>query len=356
MSGKLSNPKINDANKSLSSASAAVQTYCATILQQADITLKEMPDLPKHQKVARQHALLWNETVLPGLSNTNADIIGFANQFTAFYKKMVDLADKIATDRTARDSLLEALSLLRNTIKGKKAAADAVKSTLEEFQRNLNADHTTFLSDAKAASALYEGASGVIAKLSSDIYLAQRTLNSMIGVMAGGAVGIAGGAIMIFVGALAEIETAGVSTGLILGGIGLLAGGIGSEIAGGTEYALTVNRMESLYEQLRADKHGLLAVKVVQGHLDGLVEQIAAALTAIGTLIQQWSNLDDSLGEVIEDMDKTPGTSGAELKAELARANEDWKLALSLAINMQSISGLTTKFINNIKDAFSKSG
>ena len=348
--GKLSNPKLKDAQKATFGASAAVQTYVASILKQDTIKLEEMPDLPKHQEVARKNALKWNETVLPGMIQTNADIIDYANQFNAYYCTLVKLADDVAKDPTARAKFIEGLTLLRKDIVKKKQNTMSVITNLQVFNKELSADYTTFSADAAKATKLYEGKSGAIAKLSSQIDTVQSTMNKYIGVMAGGAVGIIGGVVLIFVGALATIETAGLTLGLIIAGVGLLATGITSEIVGGVQYGIEVGKLAELKEKLAADKQGLMGVKTVKGQLDGLVSQLTQALAALNILIREWSDLDSSMEKVLNDVQRDPGTYGPELKAILDRATQDWDEALSLALKMQPNGQLPTKDVAKFQD------
>ena len=62
------------------------------ILQQPDLKLKALPDLPAHQKTARNHASNWNDAILPQISKTDADIIDYANRLESFYFDLVKYA------------------------------------------------------------------------------------------------------------------------------------------------------------------------------------------------------------------------------------------------------------------------
>ena len=354
--GNLSNPELKDGEKNLFGASAAVQTYVVAILQQADMKLDEMPDLPEHQKVARQHAESWNQTVLPGIIQTNANIIDFANQFKAYYTTLVKIADNVASDPKAREEFIQGLTLLRNNVSDKAHGAKKVGTSLKGFKDNLMVDYKAFTDDAAKATKIYEGKSGEIASLSSQIDTAQGKLDTYIGVMSGGAVGIAAGIVVICVGAFAEIETAPLSTGLIVAGTGLLAGGITSGITGSVEYALEVKKLTELKEKLAEDKEGLMAVKTVKGQLDGLVSQLGNATAAVDILIRQWADLDTSLGKVITDVSNDPGTYGPELKAMLDRARQDWEEALDLALRIQPTGQLPVISVKNIQDVIHTHG
>lgn len=347
----LYNSKLKDSQKATTAASAAVQVYVAAILEQGTMELKEMPDLLKHQETARMHAVKWNVAVLPGMANTLANIIGYANQFNVYYTNLAKLADKVASDSDAREKFIEGLTQLRNSISRKVADSKSVKTSLITFNDNLQADYTTFKDDAAKATKLYEGKSGEIAKLSGDIDQAQKSMDTDIGVMAGGAVGIVAGTIVIVVGAVAEIPTASVSTGLIVGGVGMMVTGITSEIVGGVQYALTVKKLVSLKEKLKEDKLGFMGVKTVEGQLDGLVNQLNNAIAAVNSLTQQWSDLYDSLEQVIKDVDEDPGTYGPQVKSMLDKASQDWHDALSFSLKLQPNGQLKVQKYPKIQDA-----
>ena len=350
LTGQLSNPNLKDAQKATSAASVAVQTYVVSILKQEIMELPEMPNLRTHQEVARQHALRWNIAVLPELIKTNAHIIDYSNQFNAYHVTLIGLADTVSTDPSARTQFIEGLSSLRRDIVNKKQHATSAKISLQNFKETLSADHTTFLTDAAQATKTFEEKSGDIAKLSSEIDTVQTSLNNCIGAMAEGAVSTVGGVVLIIVGALATIETAGLSTGLIMAGVGLLKTGISSEIASGAKYGLEVGKLASLTKKLTADEQGLVRVKIVKGQLDGLVSQLTQTLAALNILIREWSDLDSSMEKVLNDVQRDPGTYGPELKAMLDRATQDWDEALSLAQQMQRSGKFRTTEVANIQD------
>lgn len=351
MSAKLSNSTIIKAHQASLKASAAIQTYVETILKQPDLLLKEMPTLPEHQKIARNHASKWILQITPNMVVTNAGIIDFSNAFNAYYNDLIALADKVANDPEARKNFILGLAALRNDIRRMQSQVKQEEFDLKSFQTNLNKDYEIFQADAKAANAIYVGADGKLADLQGQIDSLQKKMNTFIGLMAGGAVGILAGIVMICVGVFAEIATAGISTGLVLGGIGVLTTGISSEISGGAEYGIAVNELADLKEQLAEDKQGLLVIGVEKGKLDGMVDQIAASVTATGTLLQSWNDLDASFGKVIKDIETDPGKYGPQLKAMLDFAKQDWGDALSLAEKMQPDGKLPVKDFKKIQDA-----
>ena len=345
----LSKPKLKVAQKDVFDASAAVQTYVAAILRQPDIKLNELPDLPNFQKAARKHAQDWLDQVLPAIINTNADIIDFANGFSAFYETLVKLAEQIdAGDKSQAKKFAEGLVLLRNNVSRKEAQAKYTETQLQDFKSKLSVDYDNFTKQATAAAKALAGADGELQKISTQIDTINSKLDGYIGVMAGGGVSMVGGIVMILVGSFATIETAGISTGLIVAGTGLLVGGIGAEVTGGVEFGLALEKRKQLQETLATDKQGIGILKHVQGLLDGFVNQMDSAIRSVGVLREQWSVLSGDMDQVIADLDRNPGSLG--LVAMLKTARGDWEKALDLARRMQLRGLMPVKAVGNMMD------
>jgi predicted phage tail protein len=345
----LSNPKISSSAKELLNASAAIQTYVAAILRQADIKLDALPDLPKYQATARQHAENWSNQLSPAIIKTNTDIIDYSNHFRAFYDTLKKLAEKIDNgDKEAVKTFTDGLGLLRNNVSRKEESAKYLKIQLQDFKSQLSLDHDDFTKEANAAAKELEGDDGELKDLSNKIDNINSKLNELIGAMAGGATAIVGGIALILVGAFAEIETDGLSTGLILAGIGTLGAGIGAEIGGGVEYGLAVEEKKALQEKLSSEKSAIGTLKHVKSLLDGFVSQMDAAISSVEVLEQQWTVLSNDLTKVITDLDRNPGSLG--LVAILNAAKGDWEEALSLAQKMIPTGEMNVKEVNNLMD------
>lgn len=345
----LSKPRLIVGQKDVFAASAAVQTYLAAILAQPDIELDQLPDLPDFQKTARQHAQNWLDQVLPAIITTNADIIDYANVFAAFYKTLMKLAEKIdAGNKKQIKEFTQGLGLLRNNLSRKNAQAKYTEIQLQQFKAEVSDDYENFNKVAAEATKKLEGADGELAKISAEIETIDGQLHTYIGVLAGGGVGMVGGIVMILVGSFAEIETAGISTGLIVAGAGLLVGGIGSEITGGVEYALALQERKTLQEKLAADKQGIGILKHVLSLVNGFVSQTDSVIRAVGVLQDEWSLLLYDLDQVIADLDRDPGTLG--LVAMLKKAKGDWENALDLALRMQPRGNVPVKAVDSMMD------
>lgn len=350
--GALSNPAIKDKQVAQTKASTVVQTYVSFILQQSDLKLSALPNLPAHQTTARDHANNWNNTILPLMSKTDADIIDYANKFDSFYNDLVKYAKDIKNP-ASKKSLIEGLNLLRSTIKQKEANVQVVVKNLSTFQKNLNSDFQHFESDVNLAAVKIEGSSGELKTLNNELEAINKAMQKDIDLMASGAVTVVVGVAIIAFGALSEIPSGGVSTALIGGGVLVVSGGAIMETFGSTDYSSQIDRQKQVEEQLAGETLELLGLKTAKLQVSGFVHSLKEAIAATTSLEAAWQTLDADLEELITAIkDVDPDISPNWLMAELNRAKLDWQVALDQAKKLQPDGKVSTKLFKNVQDAF----
>lgn len=350
--GGLSQPTLKDDQVKLTSASTVIQTYMQIILQQPDLKLDALPDLPSHQKTARDHANNWNSTILPLMSQTNADIIDYANKFDSFYEDLVKYANDIKNP-DSKAKLVEGLKLLSSTIKKNNGKAEAVVNDLTTFHKNLNADHQNFTKDGNVAALKIQGDIEEIKALSAQLDAIHTAMMNDVSLMVGGDFAIVAGVAMIVVGVVAEIPTAGVSTILIGGGVVVVTGGVTTSVLAGIDYSKQIKAQTKVQEQLAGDKIELLGLKTTMHQVSGFVKGLESAIPAVAALKAAWQALDADLDEVITAVnDVDPTSSGVWLLDELKRAKSDWEDALAQAKRLQPDGKVPIKFYKDLQDAF----
>ena len=352
LKGGLCSPQIKDKQCQLVKSSSVIQTYIQMILQQPDLKLDALPSLPDHQKTARKHSKNWNLKVLPLMAKTDADLIDFANKFDAFYDDLVKYAKELHIPQSKR-KLVEGLQLLEETVKEKDNNVLDVVRELTAFQSNLSSDFQNFLSDVNTADAKILGDSGELSTLKKEIEADNDALDKDIGLMAGGAVAIALGTVLIIAGAFAEIPTCGGSTPLVVGGVVTLMSGAGMEIAGSVDFTKKVDQMKQLSEKLNDIQAELLGLQTTKMQVAGFMKALSSSITAATDLKAGWQALDADLQELIIAInDVHPGLTTDWLLDELKRAKLDWKEALEQAKRLQPDGKIPVKYYNDIKDAF----
>ena len=350
--GGLSNPAIKDKQVELTKASTVIQTYVSIILQQPDLKLKALPNLPAHQKTARDHANNWNNTILPLMSKADADIIDYANKFDSFYSDLVKYAKDIKNPESKKN-LVEGLNLLLSTIKQKDANVEAVVNDLSTFHKNLNTDYQNFQTDVNLAAVKIEGDKGELKALSDELDAIGDAMHRDVGLMVGGGATIAVGVLMIVVGGFTEIATAGLSTVLIGGGVLVFSSGVAMETVGRSDYSQQIDKQKNVQEELEGDKIELAGLKTTKHQVTGFVDGLANAITAATNLKAAWHTLDADLEELITAItDVDPSIPVTWLLDELNRAKLDWQVALDQAKKLQPDGKVPTKLYKNIQDVF----
>lgn len=350
--GALSNPALKDKQVDLTKASTVIQAYVQIILQQPDLKLTALPDLPTHQKTARDHATNWNVTILPLMSKTDADIIDYANQFDSFYADLVKYA-KDVKNPDSKKKLIEGLNLLLSTIKQKDANVETVVKDLSTFHSNLNTDYQNFQKDVNVAAVKIEGDSGEIKALSDQLDAIHAAMRKDMGLMGGGAAVVVAGVAMIVFGAVSEIPSGGMSTALIGGGVLVVSGGVVMETFGSTDYSNQIDEQNQVQEKLAGDKIELAGLKTTKTQVTGFVDGLASAITAASSLKAAWQTLDADLEELITAVkDVDPNLPTDWLLDELNRAKLDWQVALDQAKKLQPDGKVPTTLYKNVQDAF----
>ena len=352
--GSLSQPTLKDKQVKLTSSSTVIQTYVQIIMQQPDLKLDALPDLPVHQRIARDHAKYWDSTVLPLMSKTDADIIDYANKFHSFYEDLVKYAKDIKNPDSKR-KLTEGLTLLLSTIKQKDTNAETVVKELTKFHLNLNTDYSNFKKDVNVAAVKIAGDKGEIKALNHQLDAIHDAMKKDIGLMAGGTVGMIGGVAMIISGAVAELPSGGTTTALIGGGVLVLSGGVTTETLGDMDYRKQIEAQRKVQEKLHGDNIELVGLKTIKAQVSGFVEGLESAITAATALKATWQALNGDLDELITSVnDVDPNSSGDWLLDELKRAKSDWEVALDQAKRLQPDGKVPTKFYENLQDAFNQ--
>jgi len=336
--------KIASSAKDATSAGVVIQNYVALILQQSDLSLPDvLPELPGHQIAARNHAINWRDNIQPFMIRTNSDIIDFANAFDSYYDPLSQLATMLQKDPANNEAIATfklGLNQLKDLVNTKKENTEMVIKILEQFDSDIAIDARSFASDFDTASNYLAGKSGEIAALKKQLETYQSSVNRDCWLIAGGSVAFVAGAVMVVVGFLAEIPTAGASTALVVTGIAVAAGGATTAIAGAVDLANntkmigeTIVKLSDLGKQYAATSH---INSTVQNFRDGAI----AALNAVNSLLIGWQTLDKDFEEFIKELDRARPDMGFFLQAQLETAKKDWNDLADLARILQSYGSI----------------
>ncbi len=321
---------MKTSSNALYSDSLTVQAYITTIQQQAIINLvldNTSINIPSIQTISKQHATDWTGTYFPKLAQSQADIADVCNNFEGFYTRLVAYATAI-DDPAQKETIAanvagfkQGIALLEQLVDGKGDNITAAISALTTFNGNVAGDNGRFQSVMSAANIQYNGTTGELATLQSQI----DTFNSEVGddltYIGLAATGEVVGGLMIVVGLLAEFETGGLSTALVIAGLGVVGGSTAGMVLAILKLQTDQASYQKLVEELAGDQIYLMVVKTVVDVFTSMVKTSTSAVNSLTNMGGHWSNLSAYYTNLLSDCDtlmsQDPVRLGQYLIAEL---------------------------------------
>lgn len=344
---------VATAGQDTGSAIIQLNVMAKTVVDQPqfpDIGVAGLKDINTHLATAQGHANDWLNNYSGQVWNRLQGIITFGEVFNNLYTPLYKAAQNMATESQFKPNeiqqLVGALQALQSLVQSQLTQSQQTYTLITGYRTNVSADHATFITDYNTANAALGGDQGLIKQLQDKISSEQSALNKDLAMIAGGSTMMVVGVLMIAVGALAEIETAGVSTALIVGGVGVVAGGAAMTGVAGKNYDDTMKNLSNDQVALANDQSELTLLTGLKGQLDSLDSTLQNAETVLGNLVTAWQQLDNGIGAVVTDLQNpqdylstlkkndptaTPMTVSIIVSAELETANQDWTSAVALA-------------------------
>lgn len=319
-----SNGAMKSQTRATATARMLVDAYCTAVQEQGVITLSAIPELTDYQNTAKIHANNWTTSVAPQLIQTNTDLLDFAHNFDSFYNPLVTLAQNIDSG-TNKETFIKGLGLLVTKIQQKEVNAQKALTALTGFRSDVLSDQSNFKAALAKGDSVYAGDQGEIAQLRSQDASLNDTMNKDTMLIGFGSTGMVVGGLMIAVGVLGEIETAGVSTALIVAGVAMVAGGTAAMIAGAVDYSKQLDLYKANVAKIAADSAEMSALSVMHDQIEALVTASESAVTALNTMVTTWQLLGTQFEAVITQLnDNTNPDDGLFLVSDLETAKADW--------------------------------
>jgi len=280
-----------------------VQSYALSVQAQPNVDLSAaaglvqyQTDINKYLGAAKDNARTYLNVVLPHAIETISDI-------DAYFQTQNALAEALApgTDVQLALALLGAVQDQATDFRGK---AVAVTQEIQDVRDGFSRNSADLGKSAQDLAVAVDGDNGVLASISGQ-------LSDIDGKMAGAITGVvvsgfavAGGIIMIGIGALAEAVTGGLATALIVGGLAVTAAGIGGEVGASIALAKLVELKSDLLRQQAALQAETTLAAGLSSGLGSLASSAAGAATAAQGMANAWSLLGNDLGTLITDLSK----------------------------------------------------
>ena len=321
-------------------AATRITMNANTILQQPDITLAELKNLPTHQSAARGHSNTWLKNVWPSIIDVTADIIDYANTFDSSYQSLLGLVDKLKSgDEGAKKEFIQVLNeILLPALKEKKTKAAKVASDTASLKDAFMGDFNNFEKDFGAAQKAYLSQHGTLTELQGKFKAAKAKAHSLeIALIATAA---AAGALLV-AAAVVDVLTEGAATPYLVGGA--VAGEVADAVIA-EQYSKAVEEMNKLQIQIKSIQNQLNYLNAVEKQIGGFEACISDTVTATQSVVDGWTGLTADLSEVIEQLNKiTPQEAAILITVQLNTANKDWQIVLKQAKVLQPSGKIPVK-------------
>ena len=361
--------------------SAICYNNARQILSQPDIAeAKELADLPKLQKAAKEQARKWIDKIDPLMEQTLSDLIDYGNTVQGTYKTLSSkLIPQLENNDTAQKAHKEILQLLKqkliSPLQKKRETSENIARKVKEFHDKFELIYKEgFLSPSAqqvAASlgtvetvgdTLTEDESDEMRSKNADAKKAKRTANlagkvacgacmtavacgtvavvgaSTVGIMSTGAVGVAAAAAVAGIAASPAFPIVLVGVA-ILGGVVVIGG-----IAGIAIYCYTEHRKNKKNDELRQQYRDL------HNYTQHVVESSAKCS-------KEWSARERDLKKIVahlEEAERTPADATSLLESELETFIIGWKQVVDQCLVVRRVSQLSPQNLDEKVKKFVK--
>lgn len=315
-------PPTLDQQKGISGAFLAIEAANKILRLQPDvpkISVKGLENVNDALHTAQGHATNWADVVSAGVQNQLQSIVNYNTEYSAL---VTSINKGIAAIAAATDAKPPAAGVMSNLAAELQAlqqqvaamlygaggsltnptptSALGVYNAISAYQQNVSNDGTAFSGFHQIAMSKKSGIGTDIQNMLDDIKADNAAIATDRMVIAGGAVAAIVGVLTICVGALLEIPTAGLSTGIIVGGAVVVAAGAGTAIYGAVDLSNKEKDITAKTLQLANDRAELAALTTIfntSQTLTVLTDHIYGALDEIKTV---WQQMDNNLSNVVQ--------------------------------------------------------
>lgn len=301
---------VGTSAKAQSSNALIVQNYALSVQAQPVVDLAGYEGLAKYQTEinkalgdAKDSAHLYLNTTLPKAIVTIANI-------DSYFQTQNALAEALAPG-TDKETAIALLKAVQEEATDFHKQAVSVTGDMQDLRDRFSRGSADLSRSAKDLSIAVDGDNGVLASISDQLSdIDGKIAGAITGVVLSG-LAVAGGIIMIGVGALAEAVTGGLATALVVGGIAVTAAGIGGEVGASIALSGLLDAKSGLLTQrARLNAETTLAAGLSSG-LGGLSSAAGNAAVATQGMANAWNLLGDDLTNLIGDLTKGQTTSDA---------------------------------------------
>jgi|GEM_PF-6785483 len=279
--------------------SSLVQTYIATCLTQRNIKLDKIKSIEKTQNETREHARYWLSDLVPKINATYTDVSGFCNLSSSYWEDLIKIAAEIqsSNDANAKNFKL-GISELKENIQDKENKTQQLIEKFSLFRTDLESDNRNFQTIVADADKIYAGSEGEIATTRKNIDAITSAIDKDIGLIAGGAVAIVGGIVMIGVGAVGSVVTGGAAVKLIVAGVITTVTGVAMVTAASIDLQNKQRDYGKALQKMKQLEDEMAALENTKNQFASLKDNNTNAHTAVENMRKAWITINNNFQEL----------------------------------------------------------
>ena len=299
--GKLSNPQLVKQLDEVTDSNTVVGFYVQFVLQQKDVKITALENLPVHQKLARKDAQYWRDSVKLKIQQTLTDTIHFSRVFMGKCDSFQLLIDQMKKgNQKAKDEFTTTINTLIGKLDVVVGHTKETVTSVGKFISILDQDMNNFKQDSDEAQRKIIGDSGEKRALQHQLHAINKAIDRDISLTASG-------------------------------GFYFPLG-----IAGAIHLKKEEHKKHDVERELAKENQEVRALTAVKGQIDGYVKSMPPVLSASTTLEEGWASMKSDFQEVITELKSLSTTDSADyLSPLLQTAKKDWSVVLDRAEQLQ---------------------
>jgi hypothetical protein len=296
--GKLSDPQLAAKLSGVVGANTVIEQYVQSVIEQKDIKLAALENLPAHQRLARSHAQYYRSEIKPDVQQCVTDTIQFSKAFLGKCDTLKTLINKLKNgDQKAKTEFTTVITSLKdNLVSTVLSHSKEVAAKFGKFDSMVDQDMRNFTQDSEEAQTKIIGTNGELQAMQNHLEAINKAIARDQGLIAGG----------IFTIWLA--------------------------VAGGVDLHKQEEAKHDENMKIAIKKQELRALNAVKSQIDGFLNAMKPATITASSLEEAWLSLTSDFQEVVEELEDVSSTSAADyLEPLLEAAKKDWMYALGRA-------------------------
>jgi len=285
-----------------------VESYCHKVLMQTPINfdgaskLKDSEDrINQGLKKAQDNALFYLEELRPKMIKVLVNVRVFAGQ-------MQSVAEAI---RRA-DSMAKILNYIKyplDSAQKYEQEAENVLDSLKKFEKRVAEDTAFYQGVLDELNALIDGDRELLERYQTQLKEIENKITGSSFLVAGGVLGILGGAFLIAVGTISSFVTAGTSLPIAAVGGALLLGGIGATASGSVALAGLLDEKSALVNSINTVKREAKFAREYVTTFGDLHRGAADSLQVAQNMCHGWYAIESELKNLYDQLSGTSDIS-----------------------------------------------